>query len=114
MGRAEGLKGLRRDALDPQTATLEAIIDSLRATCALLGLFPRVEREDGGIRVELRNCVFRELSSGFPGLVCALHTSLLRGILDAYLPEFSLTPEPGPANQGGVCAFSVQLAAPGN
>ena len=111
MGRAEGLKGLRRDGVEPESATLDAILDSLRATCALLGLFPRVEREDGGIRVELRNCVFRELSVGFPGLVCALHTSLLRGILDAYLSEFSLTGESGPANQGGICAFSVQFVA---
>jgi predicted ArsR family transcriptional regulator len=112
MGRNEGLKGLHRDGIDPQSATLDAILDSLRATCALLGLFPRVELEEGGIRVELRNCVFRELSAGFPGLVCTLHTSLLRGILAAYLAEFSLTAESGPANQGGVCAFSVRLAAP--
>jgi predicted ArsR family transcriptional regulator len=110
MGRAEGAKGLRRDGIDLENASLDTILDSLRATCALLGLFPRVEREkSGGIRVELRNCVFRELSAGFPGLVCMLHTSLLRGILDAYLSEFSLTGESGPANQGGVCAFSVQF-----
>ena len=111
MGHAEGAKGLRRDGIDTQGATLDVIIESLRATCALLGLFPRVERQAGGILVELHNCVFRELSAGFPGMVCTLHTAMLRGILDAYLKEFTLTGESGPANQGGVCSFSVQLRA---
>jgi len=110
MGHEEGRRALRRDRLDPQTREFAAIVDGIRNTCAILGLFPRVGyREDGVLSIELRNCVFRELSADHPQLVCALHTAMLRGILDAYLDGFEMHSHPHDPTDGSSCVFSIDV-----
>jgi predicted ArsR family transcriptional regulator len=112
IGREEGRKALRRDSLDPSTGDLETVLDSFRNTCVALGLFPRVERSaDDTVNVEIRNCVFRELSARFPDLVCTLHTAMLRGILETYLEAFDLEAQPAICAGENSCLFSVTISA---
>jgi predicted ArsR family transcriptional regulator len=112
LGREEGRKALRRDRIDPADRDLPAILESFKTTCVSLGLFPRIELDqEGAIKIEVRNCVFRELSTRHPDLVCALHASILRGILETYLDEFRLESRPAICTGEGPCLFSVTLAA---
>jgi predicted ArsR family transcriptional regulator len=112
LGREEGRKALRRDRIDPAERDVPAILDSFKSTCVGLGLFPRIEFDSGGaIKIEVRNCVFRELSTRHPDLVCSLHAAMLRGILETYLDEFQLESRPAICNGEGPCLFSVTLAA---
>lgn len=112
LGREEGRKALRRDQIDPSERDLPAILESFKTTCVSLGLFPRIELdEQGAIKVEVRNCVFRELSTVHPDLVCSLHAAMLRGILETYLEEFRLEARPTICTDEGPCLFSVTLAA---
>ncbi len=110
MGREEGRRALRRDGLDPRHHTFAEMLDSFRSATASLGLFPRIDRDpDGTVRFEIRNCVFRELSARYPGLVCKLHTAVVRGLLEEYFSQFDL--EAGPAIFAGdsTCLFTVHI-----
>jgi len=46
------------------------------------GLLPEVEWRDGGLRIEIRNCVFREAAAEHPDLSCSIHRSFVGGLLD--------------------------------
>jgi len=47
-----------------------------------MGCSPRVERRpDGGIVLEVGNCVYHEVAAEHPGLVCGLGSGLLCGLL---------------------------------
>lgn len=110
MGREEGRRALKRDGLDPQRHTLDEVIASFRSTTAKLGLFPRIEREDNGaVRFEIRNCVFRELSVRYPGTVCKLHTAVFQGLLEEYFTSFELQATPGIHAGDSACLFNVRL-----
>jgi predicted ArsR family transcriptional regulator len=112
LGREEGRRALKGGNIDPTTADLDSIVESLRTTCANLGLFPVVEAEsDGTIRIEVRNCVFRELSSQYPAHVCRMHGAMLQGLLEEYLSALDF--ESAPAifdGSGRACLFKVRLA----
>lgn len=110
LGREEGRRGLKRDDLDPRRATLDEALESLRTTCVRLGLSPRIERgTDGHVDVEIKNCVYRELSTQFPGLVCRLHAAVLRGMLDEYLLGMQLEAKPAPNPEDNSCSFVVRI-----
>lgn len=109
MGREEGRRALDRDRLDPTTAPPGRTLESLARTCADLGLFPRIETQDDRIVVEIRNCVFRELSPRHPKLVCGLHTALLRGILEAYFGTIALAAEPAIFAGESACLFRASI-----
>lgn len=111
LGREEGLRGLRRDDLDPTRATLDEVLESLRVTCERLGLFPRIEsHENGRVDFEIKNCVYRELSAQFPGLVCRLHAAVLRGMLDEYLLGMELEAKPASSSDANACSFMVRIS----
>jgi predicted ArsR family transcriptional regulator len=109
MGREEGRRALTRDRLDPVSAPVATTLESLAKTCADLGLYPHVEQTDGAVSVEIRNCVFRELSPEHPKLVCGLHTALLRGILEAYFGEVSLDARPAIFAGEAACLFRATV-----
>lgn len=111
LGRQEGRRGLKRDDLDPGRATLDEVLESLRTTCMRLGLFPRIERSSNGhADFEIKNCVYRELSAQFPGLVCRLHAAVLRGMLDEYLLGMELEAKPAPNPDNNSCSFMVRIS----
>lgn len=110
-GREEGRRGLKRDDLDPKHSSLEQALASLNATLVLLGLFPRILRQaDGHIDFEIRNCVYRELSIQFPGLVCRLHTAVLRGMLEEYLLGMELETKAPTSSDDTSCSFVVRIS----
>jgi predicted ArsR family transcriptional regulator len=111
MGREEGRKALRRGSMDPRDRDLATVLDSLRDTCSRLGLYPRLEVEDGWVKIEVRNCVFRELSTEYPDMVCLLHTATLRGILEAFLEELEIEAAPAICTGEKACVFSIRLAS---
>lgn len=112
LGREEGRRALRQEGLDPGSRDLDTLLESFGRTCAALGLFPRIDREgEGGVHVEIRNCIFRELSTRYPELVCTLHTAMLRGILETYLEEFELDARPAICAGENSCLFSVTISA---
>lgn len=110
-GHEEGRRGMKRDDLDPGRATLDEVLESLRATCIRLGLFPRIERSTNGhVDFEIKNCVYRELSAQFPGLVCRLHAAVLRGMLDQYLLGMELETKPTPSPDDNSCSFVARIS----
>ncbi len=109
MGREEALRALAHDHLDPARATLEHRVESLRRTCGELGLSPRIETNGDSVQVEIRNCVFRELSPRYPQLVCGLHTALLRGILEVYFGDVALDSRPAIFAGESSCLFKATI-----
>jgi predicted ArsR family transcriptional regulator len=87
------------------------VLESLSSTLVLLGLFPRIERQaDGHIDFEIRNCVYRELSAQFPGLVCRLHTAVLRGMLEEYLLGMEVEAKAPTSTDDSSCSFLVRTS----
>ena len=110
LGREEGRRALRRDGLDPSHHGLNALMESLTRTAVALGLYPRIEkRADGSVDFEVRNCVFRELSSEHPSLVCRLHTAMLQGLVEESVPAFRVDGTPAISTGGATCSFRLRL-----
>lgn len=110
LGREEGRRALAQHGLDPAHHDLQTLLDNLTHTAVRLGLYPRIEQHtDGSVDFEIRNCVFRELSSAHPELVCRLHTAMLQGLVEEYVSRFRL--EGGPAISSGAssCMFTLTL-----
>ncbi|MHB9148941.1 MAG: helix-turn-helix transcriptional regulator [Thermoleophilia bacterium] len=111
LGREEGQRALRRDGLDPTRDEVDALIESLRRTAVDLGLYPHIERRsDGTVDFEVRNCVFRELSSRHPSLVCRLHTAMLQGLVEEFLAAFQLEGTPSISTGAASCRFTLKLS----
>lgn len=110
-GRDEGRRGLKRDDLDPRRSSLDLVLASLNTTLVLLGLFPRIVRQaDGRVDFEIRNCIYRELSAQFPGLVCRLHAAVLRGMLEEYLLGMELETKAPTSTDDSSCSFMVHIS----
>ncbi len=45
-------------------------------------MLPEVEWEQSTLAVDVRNCVFKELSSAQPDLVCVMHRAFLEGFIE--------------------------------
>ncbi|HZJ02148.1 MAG TPA: helix-turn-helix domain-containing protein [Thermoleophilia bacterium] len=115
MGREQAREALRRPR-PPQSQDPDAMVSELRDLCSSLGLYPRIERSDGGrLEIEIRNCVFKELSSRHPDLVCTLHTAMLKGILESFIEEFEVEASPAISAGQRACRFAVtgSLKPPG-
>lgn len=111
LGREEGQRALRRDGLDPTRDEVDALIEGLRRTAVDLGLYPHIERRsDGTVDFEVRNCVFRELSSRHPSLVCRLHTAMLQGLVEEFLSAFQLEGTPSISTGAASCRFTLGLS----
>lgn len=110
IGREEARRALKRDGLDPRHHDLGVLLESLSATAVSLGLHPRVEQnDDGTVDFEIRNCVFRELSTQYPELVCSLHTAMLKGFVQEYISASGLEGTPAISSGEAVCLFKVRL-----
>jgi len=86
-------------------------IASLTQTLADLGFSPQVEAgEDGGYRMCLRQCPFREVAQQHQDVICGLHLGLMRGALDRMRAPVSAQ-QLRPFAEPGVCV--AWLTAPG-
>jgi predicted ArsR family transcriptional regulator len=47
------------------------------------GMVPVVDWDGDGLTIEIRNCIFKELSTPQPDLVCAMHHAYLEGVIEA-------------------------------
>jgi predicted ArsR family transcriptional regulator len=47
-----------------------------------VGMLPEVKWEESTLAVDVRNCVFKELSSAQPDLVCVMHRAFLEGFIE--------------------------------
>ena len=96
-------RGLTLDSLP--AARLESLKDFLDGE----GLFAQFSGgENGRLEVEVRNCIFRELSEGMD-LVCSLHHSLVQGICESHLGKIGLTSQSGISKGGQNCRFLITL-----
>jgi predicted ArsR family transcriptional regulator len=67
----------------PTEATRQAVATVVRLL-ELFGFQPRVRRERGGHRVDMRPCPFGETAVKYTDVVCPLHLGLMRGVLDRF------------------------------
>jgi predicted ArsR family transcriptional regulator len=63
-----------------------------------VGMLPEVRWEQSTLAVDVRNCVFKELSTAQPDLVCAMH----RAFLEGFIAELA-----DAGNDAAVSAFSA-------
>ena len=109
LGKEEGRRALKREGLDPTRHDLSTLLQSLTRTAAALGLYPRIEEHsDGSVAFEVRNCVFRELSSQHPNLVCRLHTAMLQGLVEEFVAGFRLEGMPTISTGAASCHFTLR------
>ena len=57
----------------------------VKAICAVgeeVGMLPEVRWERSTLAVDVRNCIFKELSSTQPELVCVMHRAFLEGFIE--------------------------------
>lgn len=56
---------------------------AVRSVAEAQGLLPDIAVDGDELRVDIRNCVFREPAVGHPELVCLMHRSYLTGLIEA-------------------------------
>ncbi|MFC7535582.1 helix-turn-helix transcriptional regulator [Actinoplanes sp. GCM10030250] len=61
---------------------LESLATAVAALFAEMGFDPTVESDTGRRRILLHACPFWSLAEAHPGVVCAVHRGLLRGLAD--------------------------------
>lgn len=104
-GRAEGQRFVN-DETAGRPMTRAAALDALRAVAERQGLLARTDWRGDDLEIEVRNCVFRELSTLRPELVCAIHRAFLDGVMSvvmAPLGEVSFTVAGESISHGGDC-----------
>ena len=50
----------------------------------MVGMLPEVSWHGSTLAVDVRNCVFKELSAGQPELVCVMHHAFLEGFIEQF------------------------------
>lgn len=72
------------ERLDPPEATrrLVGILSEIGFAPRAQALDDQPPGDDGGVRVELRHCPFREVAEHHRNVVCSLHLGLMQGALD--------------------------------
>lgn len=58
------------------------VVTEIVATLTALGFSPEEAESDGGFRVRLHDCPFREVATGRADIVCGVHLGLLRGMAE--------------------------------
>lgn len=74
--------GYRKDRGIPAALHGHALAAAVQDIAEEQGLLPEVDWHLEGLRIEVRNCVFREAAASQPELSCVIHRSFLRGMLD--------------------------------
>jgi predicted ArsR family transcriptional regulator len=79
------------------------------------GLLPEVEWIGSGLRIEVRNCVFREAAARNPELSCVIHRAFFRGLVDGLAgddrPAVLIAEEPSMGCGGDRCRFTYSAHA---
>jgi len=78
------------------------------------GLLPDVEWGDGALRIEIRNCVFREAAVDHPELSCVIHRAFVGGLLEGLAGDGragTLTGDGPSLGQGGRCCRLTYVGA---
>jgi predicted ArsR family transcriptional regulator len=83
-GRLEGQRFIAEET-DGRPLTRARARDALRAVAERQGMLAKTEWHDGNLAIEVHNCVFRELSTLRPELVCAMHRAFLTGVLSVVM-----------------------------
>jgi predicted ArsR family transcriptional regulator len=87
-------------------------IESLRATLEEIGFAPEFLAQDGGYRLRLRQCPFREVAEQHQDVVCALHLGLMQGVL-AQLRAPVTAGSLRPFAERGACVAELSAEHPG-
>lgn len=65
-------------------------VATLEAAFAAMGFQPRIRREDRRVAFRLTNCPYRDAAKENPGVVCALHRGIARGLVSEVEPSSRL------------------------
>lgn len=79
-GLAEGRRFLAEET-DGRPQGKARVLEALRVVAEAQGLLAQAEWRGNVLAIEVRNCVFRELSTMQPELVCTMHRAFLEGVL---------------------------------
>ena len=60
----------------------DELVEAIREVGDEVGMLPEVGWEQSTLAVDVRNCVFKELSSAQPDLVCVMHRAFLEGFIE--------------------------------
>jgi predicted ArsR family transcriptional regulator len=81
-GRAFALNNPDRRATDG-VALAEIVLEITEQS----GLFPEVSWSERELALDVRNCVFKELSTAHPDFVCNMHQPYMEGVIEALARE---------------------------
>ncbi len=76
----------------------DELVQAIREVGDEVGMLPEVSWEHSTLALDVRNCVFKELSSAQPDLVCVMHRAFLEGFIERL------------AGAGGEAAISASSA----
>jgi predicted ArsR family transcriptional regulator len=60
----------------------DELVEAIREVGDEIGMLPEVRWERSTLSLDVRNCVFKELSSAQPELVCVMHRAFLEGFIE--------------------------------
>ena len=60
----------------------EGLVSAILEVGEVVGMLPEVSWHDSTLAVDVRNCIFKELSTGQPELVCVMHHAFLEGFIE--------------------------------
>ena len=62
----------------------DELVSAILEAGEVVGMLPKVSWHDSTLVVDVRNCVFKELSTGQPELVCVMHHAFLEGFVEHF------------------------------
>ena len=62
----------------------EGLVSAILEVGEVVGMLPEVSWHDSILAIDVRNCVFKELSAGQPELVCVMHHAFLEGFIEQF------------------------------
>lgn len=60
----------------------EGLVSAIREVGEEVGMLPEVSWDGSTLAIDVRNCIFKELSTGQPELVCVMHHAFLEGFIE--------------------------------
>ena len=80
----------------------EGLVSAIREVGEEVGMLPEVSWDGATLAVDVRNCIFKELSTGQPELVCVMHHAFLEGFVEQLADSGSTPPSrPSPSISRG-------------
>ena len=78
----EGAKAYLADHPQYRSGGHQQVVDAINDVGEQVGMLPEVHWEENMLSVDVRNCVFKELSTSQPDLVCTMHRAFLEGFIE--------------------------------